>query len=348
MSTPKLKKDLELIQLSPTSFVNRNNLHAFPNNIANGNSFGGCLIYQSLLAAFKTLTDPSQYRCASLHSSFIAKVTHTARVTYKVETLRNGNSIQHRLVKAIQNGKVVYISTLMFVKRVAPIKFGKQPTINQSPIPNHGTKIIANNPFAKRQRFDTHAINETDSHGPLFQSDSHQALVSINCMDFCKPRQSTPGDHLFPASEPIDGPTATSRNSYFWSKVKRPKPSSAVMDNTMPEYMDQLVLGYTSDHSFISTVSQVLGYDFGSEAFTVSLDHTIYFQDTCHKPDIFDWWFSVTKVLKSEKGRSVLSMSMFNSHGEMMAIVNQEAFCVFDNRDNKLILPKDTTMLTKL
>jgi acyl-CoA thioesterase-2 len=72
---------------------------------ARGRIFGGQVIGQALIAAYKTVTD---LRCHSLHCYFIRPGDPTIPVLYQVERARDGKSFATRRVAAIQRGEQIF------------------------------------------------------------------------------------------------------------------------------------------------------------------------------------------------------------------------------------------------
>lgn len=106
---------LELTQLSdidPNLFTNTRPLWHPPG--ARG-IYGGAAIAQTLSAAMKTV-DPD-FTVHSMHCYFILAGNSEIPVIYHVERVRSGKSYATRTVQARQRGKVIFTTTMSFVRQ---------------------------------------------------------------------------------------------------------------------------------------------------------------------------------------------------------------------------------------
>lgn len=69
--------------------------------------FGGQVIAQALVAAGRTITPPLGLH--SQHCYFLLPALPSPAIEYHVDRIRDGRSYSNRLVKAVQNGKVIFI-----------------------------------------------------------------------------------------------------------------------------------------------------------------------------------------------------------------------------------------------
>ncbi|MCH9807114.1 MAG: acyl-CoA thioesterase II [Alphaproteobacteria bacterium] len=74
--------------------------------------FGGQVLGQALAAAIKTVAP--ERRVHSLHAYFLLPGDTKAPIVYEVEHLRDGGSFSSRRVKAIQHGRVIFITVCSF------------------------------------------------------------------------------------------------------------------------------------------------------------------------------------------------------------------------------------------
>jgi acyl-CoA thioesterase-2 len=74
--------------------------------------FGGQVLAQSLVAAMRTITEPRPMH--SLHSYFLLAGDPKVPVIYEVERVRDGGSFTTRRVKAIQNGRAIFVMSASF------------------------------------------------------------------------------------------------------------------------------------------------------------------------------------------------------------------------------------------
>lgn len=114
-SLSSIENVLELIQLpdiDPNLFTNKRPLWHPPG--ARG-IFGGAAIAQTLSAAQKTV-DPD-FTVHSMHCYFVLAGNAEIPVVYHVERVRSGKSFATRTVQARQRGKVIFTTTMSFVRQ---------------------------------------------------------------------------------------------------------------------------------------------------------------------------------------------------------------------------------------
>jgi acyl-CoA thioesterase-2 len=95
--------------------------------------FGGQVLAQSLAAAMRTIDDARPMH--SLHSYFLLAGDPKIPVIYEVERVRDGGSFTTRRVKAIQNGRAIFVLSASF-QRVED-GFDHQLPMPQVPAPEH-------------------------------------------------------------------------------------------------------------------------------------------------------------------------------------------------------------------
>jgi acyl-CoA thioesterase-2 len=74
--------------------------------------FGGQVLGQSIAAAYKTVEEERIIH--SLHSYFLLPGDAQKPVIYDIENVRDGRSFSSRRVKAIQNGRTIFVMTASF------------------------------------------------------------------------------------------------------------------------------------------------------------------------------------------------------------------------------------------
>ena len=76
--------------------------------------YGGAVIAQCLAAAHKSV--PSDFLIHSMHCYFVLAGNPDVPVIYHVERIRSGRSFATRTVQARQKGKVIFTTTMSFMK----------------------------------------------------------------------------------------------------------------------------------------------------------------------------------------------------------------------------------------
>jgi acyl-CoA thioesterase-2 len=85
--------------------VSRNRFRSRTHNHGQGRIFGGLVIAQALLAAYRSVGERT---CHSLHAYFLRPGDLKAPVIYEVEQTRDGGSFCTRRVTAVQNGEQIF------------------------------------------------------------------------------------------------------------------------------------------------------------------------------------------------------------------------------------------------
>lgn len=114
-SQSPIEGTLELMPLSdidPDLFTNKRPLWHPPG--ARG-IFGGAAIAQTLSAAQKTV-EP-EFTVHSMHCYFVLAGNSEIPIIYHVERVRSGKSFATRTVQARQRGKVIFTTTISFVRQ---------------------------------------------------------------------------------------------------------------------------------------------------------------------------------------------------------------------------------------
>lgn len=113
-SKSPIENVLELTQLSdidPDLFTNSRPLWHPPG--ARG-VYGGAVIAQCLSAAQRTV--PKDFSIHSMHCYFVLAGNSEIPIIYHVEHVREGRSFATRTVQARQRGRVIFTTTMSFVK----------------------------------------------------------------------------------------------------------------------------------------------------------------------------------------------------------------------------------------
>lgn len=96
--------------------------------------FGGFAISQCLSAAQRTV--PSNFTIHSMHCYFVLSGNSDIPIMYHVERVRDGRSFATRTVQARQRGKVIFTTTMSFVREGAGGKNLVEHAVNMPPVPD--------------------------------------------------------------------------------------------------------------------------------------------------------------------------------------------------------------------
>ncbi len=84
-------------------------------NVGYKRIFGGQVMAQTLIAAYKTID--VQHYAHSFHSYFLRPGDMDKSITFTVDRIRDGKSFTTRTVKAIQDGEAIFNCSISFQKR---------------------------------------------------------------------------------------------------------------------------------------------------------------------------------------------------------------------------------------
>jgi acyl-CoA thioesterase 8 len=178
-SQSTIENVLELTQLSdidPDLFTNTRPLWHPPG--ARG-IFGGAAIAQTLSAAQKTVS--SDFTVHSMHCYFVLAGNADIPIIYHVERVRSGKSYATRTVQARQRGKVIFTTTMSFVRQNS----GGDKMVEHAhpmpdvPAPTEGLDDLETQPDG-RSPFQTQQLPIENGTSPsLFHHSSHEHLPPI-------------------------------------------------------------------------------------------------------------------------------------------------------------------------
>ena len=107
-----LKKSLELFELEK---IDRDIFCWNGKNVGYKRIFGGQVMAQTLIAAYKTID--VEHFAHSYHSYFLRPGNMDKSITFTVDRIRDGKSFTTRSVKAIQEGEAIFNCSISFQKR---------------------------------------------------------------------------------------------------------------------------------------------------------------------------------------------------------------------------------------
>ncbi|MEE2732430.1 MAG: acyl-CoA thioesterase II [Pseudomonadota bacterium] len=102
----------ELINLLDLETIELNLFRGVSRDVVGRNVFGGQVISQSLVAAYRTLEE--QRQCHSLHAYFLRPGDMNTPIIFEVDRIRDGGSFTTRRVVAIQHGEAIFNMSASF------------------------------------------------------------------------------------------------------------------------------------------------------------------------------------------------------------------------------------------
>ncbi|KAF2845976.1 Thioesterase/thiol ester dehydrase-isomerase [Plenodomus tracheiphilus IPT5] len=345
-SQSAIENVLELTELSdidPNLFTNTRPMWHPPG--ARG-IFGGAAIAQTLSAAQKTVDE--DFTVHSMHCYFVLAGNAEIPIIYHVERVRSGKSFATRTVQARQRGKVIFTTTMSFVRQNSG---GKDKVEHAYPMPD------VPGPVEGMDDVDHHSNDNSPFQSqrlPIENDDSDQPHVK-KCRQWMKARGhiSPAGRHeahlsaiAYMSDSYFIGTIARAHKLWRYSSQRASKAKPSVDEDMLKKLlaMDDAELKRMKfvDEADIQRIRRLKnGEDITNVRDTpeigmmVSLDHTIYF----HNPRSFradEWIFSETETSWAGDGRGLVYQRMYTQDGLLIASCIQEGLVRLKQSDSKL------------
>ncbi|WOR15132.1 acyl-CoA thioesterase II [Hyphomonas sp. FCG-A18] len=255
-----------------------------PENETNQRVFGGQVIAQSLVAAYRTV-DTETRTLHSMHAYFIRPGDPSIPIIYEVDRSRDGGSFTTRRVVAIQHGKQIFNLAASFHKQ-------EEGWHHQHDMPDVPKPEELENRIEHRQRI-------VDRIPERYRKDWLRArAVEIREVD------------------PLDPVTPEKTNDvqHLWFRVARPIDEQP--------WLHHCLMAYASDMALLGTGNRRHGVSWMSgELMSASLDHAMWFHAPI-KFD--DWHLYTMDSPYAGGARSFNRGSVFTRDGQLVASVAQE------------------------
>ncbi|KXN83580.1 Acyl-coenzyme A thioesterase 8 [Leucoagaricus sp. SymC.cos] len=262
--------------------------------------FGGQVISQALVSATNAVGSQ-----LSLHCYFLLSASPATPIVYEIDRVRNGRSYVTRTVKAIQNGRVIFVMMCSF----------QQPEPWQ---PSHQLPMPVVPPPEECETTEERYLKVAEQNGlPARAVDIYKSFAAEQARSPITTRIAA--EHRI--SE--DG----SIQYMYWMKARN-----------IPKYevpFQKCILGYLSDTRFISSAGRTLGLRRGGQGPTglsmlSTLDHAIwYYSDDFH---CGDWLLYVIHSPRTGSGRGVVHGKIYTQDGKLVAVTSQEGVVRADIR----------------
>src|SRR6476619_3869770 len=200
--------------------------------------FGGQVIGQALVAAYRTIEDRAAH---SLHAYFLRAGDPKVPIIYEVDRIRDGNSFSTRRVVAIQHGQAIFSMAASFHKH-------EEGLIHQAKMPD----VPQPEALPSEAELKEHLVGRLPE--PLKAYWQHERPIEIRPVDLS--RYTSPGKRT--ASQQV------------WIKATGELGDSLACN--------QCVLAYASDFTLLDTALIAHGrFVFDPSLMLASLDHAIWF-----------------------------------------------------------------------
>jgi acyl-CoA thioesterase-2 len=282
---PSLLESMDLEQIEINIFRGMNH------DVGVQHVFGGQVLSQALHAAILTTTKDRYVH--SMHAYFILPGDLSKPIIYNVDQVRDGGSFTTRRVKAIQNGKDIFITAISF-------QLEQEGLDHQMSMPQ--------------------VIPPEDLRSDMELLSEYMDYVPEGFRRFLRPRPIE--------FRPVD-PTSFIRQKkqepvrYVWMKAKGQIPDR-------PQ-IHQRLLAYASDYNFLTTalLPHQGRVDF-DELQMASIDHAMWFH---RRFTLDDWLLYSVDSPSASGARGFTRGSIFKRDGTLIASVVQEGLLRRKKRD---------------
>lgn len=201
--------------------------------------FGGQVIAQALVAAYKTVQDRT---CHSLHAYFIRPGNPSIPILYEVDQARDGRSFTTRRVVAIQNGEQIF-------NLAASFHIDEEGFEHQTPMPDVSAPEMLVSDDVNRRNYADQAPTPS---------------IAQNM------RQPSPIDVRHVEPQNMLKPEKLSTENPVWMRVK-----GSVGDEA---YLHHALLAYASDMTLLDSCARPHGVNYFTNTVQMaSLDHAMWF-----------------------------------------------------------------------
>jgi len=278
-----MKEVKELLDLLKLEQIEENLFRGHSKTVGSANVFGGQVLAQSLSAAINTV--PSDRQVHSLHSYFILPGNLDIPIIFQVDRIRDGGSFTTRRVKAIQQGKEIFLMSASF--QADEIGFDHQISMPEVQSPE---QLVSWKDLAK--------------HFGEFLPQNMYDFLNLD-----RPIEFRPVELYNPSA-----PEKREPFRHIWMKSIGEMPEN--------KSFHQLVLAYASDYNLLTSALLPHGKE-GSipKLQLASLDHAMWF----HRPfRIDEWLLYAIDSPSASNSRGFTRGNIFTRDGKLVASVTQE------------------------
>ncbi|MEY3322900.1 MAG: hypothetical protein RLZZ417_2483 [Bacteroidota bacterium] len=278
-----MKEISELLDLLKLEQIEENLFRGHSKTVGSANVFGGQVLAQSLSAAISTV--PFDRHVHSLHSYFILPGNLDIPIVFQVDRIRDGGSFTTRRVKAIQQGREIFLMSASF--QSDEIGFDHQISM---PVVQSPEQLVSWKDLAK--------------HFGEFLPQNMYDFLNLD-----RPIEFRPVELYNPAV-----PEKREPFRHIWMKSIGEMPEIASYH--------QLVLAYASDYNLLTSALLPHGKE-GSipKLQLASLDHAMWF----HRPfRMDDWLLYAIDSPSASNSRGFTRGNIFTRDGKLVASVAQE------------------------
>ena len=277
-----LKKSLELFELEK---IDRDIFCWNGRNVGYKRIFGGQVMAQTLIAAYKTID--VEHFAHSYHSYFLRPGNMDKSITFTVDRIRDGKSFTTRSVKAIQEGEAIFNCSISFQKR----EKGLEHQIEMPDVPE--PESLKSEQEIREEILKELKMKKEDM--PMFIKQREIEMRPVEHQNYFKPERMPPYKNT-------------------WIKT----------DGSLPEdqVIQQAFLLYISDMGLLGAANNSVGVNFLTKNLqNASLDHAMWFH---RKLDLDGWFLYSIDSPVTRNARGFSRGSIFSRDGKLTASCTQE------------------------
>lgn len=274
----------ELINLLDLETIELNLFRGESRDVGGRSVFGGQVISQALVAAYRTLEE--QRPCHSLHAYFLRPGDIQVPIVYEVDRIRDGGSFTTRRVVAIQNGEAIFNMSCSFqiVERGVEHQAVEIPEVTppEDLISEHEIRLKIAERVTERVR-------------PVLLHKRAIEIRPVHPIDFLNPE-----------------PRAPRKQAWF---------RACSIINNDDQSLHQALLAYASDFGLLGTGMLPHSMSFlDPNLQAASLDHTLWF----HHPFRADQWMLYDTESPCAMNARSFNRGQIYQNGKLIASVCQE------------------------
>ena len=281
----------DLVELLDLENLEINLFRGQSRNLGGKSVYGGQVVAQSLVAAYRTMKQGSQERIAhSLHAYFLRPGDMEAPIVYDVERIRDGLGFSVRRIKAIQHGKTIF--TMMASFQVPEVGYEHQMPMPDVPPPEE----VTDQNTLRRQWVDELGDSISDRLREHYLRELPVEFRPVQPQNPFNPEKR----------EPL-------RQIWFRSHGGLPD----------DKLVQQCALVYATDFNLLGTAFLPHGTSYMQPGMMVtSLDHAVWIHRPCR---VDEWLLYVMDSPGAINARGSSRGLVYNREGKLVATVAQES-----------------------
>jgi acyl-coenzyme A thioesterase 1/2/4 len=314
---------LDLKQISHDTFINKSELFI---PYRGRGLFGGTMAAQSILAALLYSNNlEKSWKPISIHCHFLHAAQTNPKLYYKVTNLKTGKNYLTQEINLFQNDKLIFkaIVSLQSYQLLGSASNLEGQLNHHRKAPIIGKDIDHfDDMFTQTDLFKIWSKRSMNKKHLEYLKGENCENEVIKCYNrepciWKLPLNMFDYDKISDDEKNLDPSMRTLR---YWVKNKE------ILKN--PSIFNWVSIAYISDYFYLSANMRLNLHEMFTTKFSVSLDHTIYFNNEIDTSSFFNYNI---KNIKAGENRSIMFGEMFSIDGTLAATTVQEGLSVVYN-----------------